>query len=434
MKLLQQTFYNLKRQPVIAGVTIIGTALSIFLIMVVVMLHQVRVLPFSPESNRDRMQHYHYISFGNTNWGDPLENNSNGPMSYKVVRELFYQLEEPEVVTAYLCQPVVKSVCLPKQKPFSADVREVDDAYFKVFDLDFVSGSPYTKADFDAGLPKAVIDENAATRLYGTTDAVGKEFLLNGASYKVTGVVKPVSTIATNAYSHIWMNTTSNCNYDNNWSTLGGWYSVTILAKDNSKESMDAVHSEVERRVTEYNKQIGVEGWQIVNRNRPYTQEKDVAGGSANIEPDEKAARKSRWIIFGILLIVPAINLSSMTHSRLRRRVSEIAVRRAFGQTKVSTVISVINENLIITLIAGVLGLVLSVVMAYFFGNMLFSQGYNFSLSQPETDMSMLMSWSTFGWALLFCFVLNILSSGIPAIQASRQPLVDSLRGGGNNH
>ena len=201
---------------------------------------------------------------------------------------------------------------------------------------------------------------------------------------------------------------------------------MTILAKDNSKESMDAVHSEVERRVTEYNKQIGVEGWQIVNRNRPYTQEKDVAGGSANIEPDEKAARKSRWIIFGILLIVPAINLSSMTHSRLRRR--------AFGQTKVSTVISVINENLIITLIAGVLGLVLSVVMAYFFGNMLFSQGYNFSLSQPETDMSMLMSWSTFGWALLFCFVLNILSSGIPAIQASRQPLVDSLRGGGNNH
>ena len=96
--------------------------------------------------------------------------------------------------------------------------------------------------------------------------------------------------------------------------------------------------------------------------------------------------------------------------------------------------IEVINENLIITLIAGVLGLVLSVVMAYFFGNMLFSQGYNFSLSQPETDMSMLMSWSTFGWALLFCFVLNILSSGIPAIQASRQPLVDSLRGGGNNH
>lgn len=434
MKLLQQTFYNLKRQPVIAGVTILGTALSIFLIMVVVMLHQVRVLPFSPESNRDRMQHYSYLSFGNTNWGNPEENNSNGPMSYKVVRELFYQLEEPEAVTAYLSQPFVKSVSLPKQKPFSADVRETDDAYFKVFDFDFVSGSPYTKADFDAGLPKAVIDENVATRLYGTTDAAGKEFILNGASYKVAGVVKPVSTIANKAYAQVWMNTTSNSNYDGNWSTLGGWYSVTILAKDSGKESMDAVHNEVERRVKEYNKQVGVEGWQIINRNRPYAQEKEVAGGSANIEPDEKAARKSRWIIFGILLIVPAINLSSMTHSRLRRRVSEIAVRRAFGQTKLSTVISVINENLVITLVAGVIGLVLSVVMAYFFGNMLFAQGYDFSLSKPETDMSMLMSWGTFGWALLFCFVLNILSSGIPAIQASRQPLVDSLRGGGNNH
>ena len=41
------------------------------------------------------------------------------------------------------------------------------------------------------------------------------------------------------------------------------------------------------------------------------------------------AARRQRIVIFVILLIVPAINLSSMTQSRLRQRVSEIGVRRA---------------------------------------------------------------------------------------------------------
>lgn len=432
MKLIQQTIFNLRQHPVISAVTIIGTALSIFLIMVVVMLHQVNVMPFAPESNRDRFLHYTYISFGNTSWSDNIEeNNSNGPMSWKVVKELFYNLEEPEALTAYTVNSEVSSVGLPKQKPFAADMRETDADYFKVFDLKFVSGAPYSEADFEAGLPRAVIDENVSNRLFGTTDAAGREFLLNGGTYKVTGVVKPVSSLAKNAYAHVWVNTTSGNGPKFDWATMGGMYSVTMLLKDEAGAEA-AVRDEFERRLDEYNKVVGEAGWKILNRNRPYTQEKTCAGNSANVEPDENAARQRRIIIFAILLIVPAINLSSMTHSRLRRRVSEIAVRRAFGQTKLASVLSVINENLVITLIAGLLGLLLSVVMAMLFGEAIFAQGWDFSLSRPQVDFTMLFSWSTFGWALLFCFVLNLLSSGIPAIQASRQPLVNSLRGGSN--
>ena len=51
-----------------------------------------------------------------------------------------------------------------------------------------------------------------------------------------------------------------------------------------------------------------------------------------------KAARRERVIIFIILLLVPAINLSSMTQSRLRQRVAEIGVRRAFGSTRIEMV------------------------------------------------------------------------------------------------
>lgn len=434
MKLLKETIYNLRRQPVIAAVTIIGTALSIFLIMVVVMLYQVRVMPFAPESNRDRMLHYSYLSFGNTSWGDPEENNSNGPMSMKVVKEFFCQLEEPAAVSAYTSMPDVKSVGLPNQKPFGVDVRETDADYFRVFDLSFVTGSPFSQADYEAGLPKAVIDENVAVRLFGTTDVVGKEFLLNGGSYTVTGVVKPVSTLANNAYAHVWVNTSSTSTPDDVWSTLGGWYSVTMLAKDGSEKSIEEVRSEVANRLETYNREIGESGWKIINRNRPYTQEVSAVGQSANNEPDVEGDRRGRWVIYTILLIVPAINLSSMTHSRLRRRVGEIAVRRAFGQTKLQTVISVICENFLVTIVAGVIGMLMSVVLAYIWGDSLFDMGWDFSLSRPKVDVSMLLSWSTFGWALLFCFVLNILSSGIPAIQASRQPLVNSLRGGNNNN
>ena len=50
-----QILYDLRHQPVISGVTLIGTALTIFLIMIVVMIQQIPVLPFAPESNRPRL-------------------------------------------------------------------------------------------------------------------------------------------------------------------------------------------------------------------------------------------------------------------------------------------------------------------------------------------------------------------------------------------
>lgn len=207
--MLKEIRYNFKSQPVIAAVTVAGTALSILLVMVVVMTQQISVAPFSPESGRDRFLHYRHLSFGNKEWGDITESNSNGPMNLKVVKSLFYPLETPEAVTAYAVGNATKSVGVTGDKPHSVDVREVDDRYFNVFDFTFVDGKPFTRADFDAELPLAVIDSNVARKLFGTENASGKEFNLNGAPYRVSGVVKPVSPLASNAYSQVWPNLTS---------------------------------------------------------------------------------------------------------------------------------------------------------------------------------------------------------------------------------
>ena len=130
-----------------------------------------------------------------------------------------------------------------------------------------------------------------------------------------------------------------------------------------------------------------------------------------------------------ILLIVPAVNLSSMTESRLRRRIAEIGVRRAFGSTRLELMGQIITENLVVTLMAGLLGLLLSVAFAYLGNSILFAQEYSQTLSPPAVDANILLHASTFGWALLFCFVLNLLSSGIPAWHASRTSIVNALGG-----
>ena len=105
-----QAWAQLRQQPLISAVSIAGTALAIFLIMLVVMMQQVKVAPFAPESNRDRFLHVHYMSITNKNWGG---GSSNGPMGLKTARECFQSLKTPEAVTIYTCMVVSTPVNLP---------------------------------------------------------------------------------------------------------------------------------------------------------------------------------------------------------------------------------------------------------------------------------------------------------------------------------
>lgn len=420
-----QTWAQLRQQPVITLVGIVGTALAIFLIMLVVMMQEVKTAPFAPESNRDRFLHVHYMSITNESWG--AGSTSNGCMSARTARECFQSLTTPEAVTVYTGYTVPTPVSLPGQPSTCVDMRETDDVFWHVFDFTFTDGKPYDKATFDAGLPVAVVTESVARTLFGTTEATGREFLLNHAPYRVAGVVKDVSTLADTAYGQIWVPYSSTETENDTWSTYMGSMSCTILAR--SRADFPAIREEAERRRDEFNKQISEEGWRLIYRNRPYDQEKQSIAFGANVEPDVAAARRQRWIIFLILLIVPAINLSSMTQSRLRQRVSEIGVRRAFGSTRLGMLGQIFTESLLTTLLAGVLGLLLSVAFAYLGNELLFAQEFSNTVNPPAIDASILLHASTFGWALLFCFVLNLLSCGFPAWRASRVGIVSALMG-----
>ena len=419
-----QAWAQLRQQPMISTVTITGTALAIFLIMLVVMMQQVQVAPFAPESNRDRFLHVKWMSIANKEWGDGT---SNGPMSVRTAQECFQSLKTPEAVSIYACQTESTPVGLPGQPSTGVDMLQTDDAFWRIFDFSFTAGKPYDKATFDSGIPVAVITESVSRHLFGTTESVGREFLLNHAPYRVCGVVKDVSTLATTAYGQVWIPFTSTNFKNDTWSDHMGMASCIILARHRS--DFPAIREEAERRQREYNTLIGEQGYELIYRNRPYDQEKNALVTGANVEPDVNAARRQRLIIFLILLIVPAINLSSMTQSRLRQRVSEVGLRRAFGSTRMEIMGQIVAENLVLTFFAGVLGLLLSVAFAYLGESMLFAEGFSKTVNAPLIDSSILLHVSTFGWALFFCFVLNLLSSGIPAWKASRVGIVNALGG-----
>lgn len=423
---IKSVFFNLRRQPVISTVTIIGTSLAIFLIMIVVMMAEVNTAPISPESNRPRMLHQRWTSIKSIGEDRYF---SNGTMSYTTFKGLFGPLKSPEAITAYNCWPTTGLLQERGGVATPVVLKGTDDVYWHVFDYDFIAGKPYDKAQFDAAMPVAVITANTARMLFGTTDVVGREVLLNYVPYRVCGVVKDVSRATKNTYAHIFIPFLSNHECNTSWQNdIMGALSVTILAR--TPDDFDKIRDEYNASMARYNKNIASTKYELLSLGRPYDQEKDAYALFATQEPDMDSIYILHAVIFAILLLVPAINLSSMTESRLRGRMSEIGVRRAFGCTRYETMMMILAENLVVTVIAGIIGLILSVVFAYFMQNFIFLFDMAaVEIPQAKISFTSLIHMSTFMWALLFCFILNLLSTGIPAWRASRANIVEAIAG-----
>lgn len=424
--IIRSVWFHTKHQPVLSIVTIAGTALSIFLIMIVVMMQDVMTAPYAPESNRDRFLHYPWLSTTYEETSDSRSN--NGPMAYQTAKELLLSLPTPEAATVYQVYQEAVAVSVAGGENLKVDMRAVDNSYWKVFDFAFVDGKPFSKADFDSALPVAVITESVARSLFGTSEAAGREMQINLAPFRVAGVVKDVSPLATKAYSQVWTNLSATSSMTDTWGNIHGYLAVTLLARD--RDDFTTIRDEYDKARKRFDDiQKEATGQRVISRGRPYDQATEAIQHNASGEPDLKAENRRRLTVYLILLIVPAINLSSMTQSRLKQRIAEIGVRRSFGCTRSRIITDIIVENLGVTIIAGLLGLLMSVIFGFLCNDILFAQEYSMTLNPPTVDSSILIHWSTFAWAMLFCFILNLLSSGLPAFNASRTGLVNALSG-----
>ena len=173
----------------------------------------------------------------------------------------------------------------------------------------------------------------------------------------------------------------------------------------------------------------GYPDYELLYRDQPDTYFVAAQRYSANNPPAVKQAVRQYIITLIILLIVPAVNLSGLTLSRMRKRLSEIGVRKAFGAPRRDLMIQVLSENMLYSLLGGVLGLILSYGATFFLGSMLFSIDF---MGNGVTDlrtmcMDLLFDPVVFLLAFFACFALNLLSAAIPAWRVTRTNIVDAI-------
>lgn len=295
------------------------------------------------------------------------------------------------------------------------DLKRTDGPYWRICDFRFLEGRPFTAEEDASGAHVAVISEEVRQKLFDGAPAAGRTFTLEGDTYRVIGVVPRVSLTRIAAYADIWtpIGTLKSSDYRHE---LMSNFNGLVLA--HSKADFPRLKAEF---------QAGLRNYPL---EKPYTQ--IITGLDTTFEatarqlPFTRSAESKPLLLMTIFAIaaalfmtLPVLNLVTLNLSRIMERAPEIGVRKAFGASRFALVWQFVVENVVLTLIGGVAGFVLTVIALRIINdtNVIPSAVFDVNLR-------------IFGYGMLIAIFFGVISGVYPAWRMSRLDPVLALRGG----
>ncbi|MCC8153629.1 MAG: ABC transporter permease, partial [Tannerellaceae bacterium] len=312
----KQAWQMLKENKFYSFIYILGTAFTITMVMLILTTYNIKTANFAPEVNRDRTL---FVSRARV---EPKDKNKPGYSaaytSLRIVKECYYSLTTPELVTAALPFFAV-TLNIPGSDEFiMCDRLSTDAKFWQLFSFKFIEGKPYDEADFESGIRKVVISQRIARQLYGTTRVIGETIEINKEPFIICGVVKDVPTLAENAYADIWLPYSSTREaeshiYDRE-NVLGPLH-VYILA--HHKDDFEVIRQEIKNKVSVINSAHEQTEYMLLGQPDDlasrYLRQKEV--NEVNLKGE---IQKYGLIIF-FLLFIPVLNISGLIISRMKK-------------------------------------------------------------------------------------------------------------------
>ena len=409
---VRQALHMMKEERLFSGIYIAGTALAIAFTMVIAVVYYAKLADIEPEVNRSRTVYVLPMLEIPKN-GYELKEPTNFYLSDEV-KEWFYPLKSAEVIsTSIKITDFFKDKAYAwykDSKPVPVVERLVDANFFKVYHFHFVYGRPFTPADSLS--PICIISRDISEQLYGKdVNPVGK-VLTATTDLRVVGVIEPTSSIAEQSFGQLFIPQNDGTNM------------VTIVLKEGcSVADLEKELKEVAHKRSVSNKNLD---YSFENRIWPHAQLQLSGGSTLSSWKDILLALFPQVFV---LLLVPALNLSGLVAARMKRRLPEMGVRKAFGAKRRELLHQVITENLVLTLCGGIVGLVITWLLLYVFRSWMFFAVSNHTTTMPEPTIEgeMLFSPLIFLIALAVCLVINLMSAAIPAWLSLRNPIVESM-------
>ena len=429
MLYFKQAWQLIRQEPLFSLIYIVGTGLSISVVMTVVIVFYIRVADLYPETNRSRML---IVKCGEAKSATDDWSNSYDGFSRRTVDACFSSLQEAETVCFVARQKDNEKYVQSDTHPGQVLVvpKYVDEHFWEVFRFHFLAGKPFTGADVRSALPTVVISAGLARRLFGTIEVVGRICRMDYEAFRIAGVVRDGSYALERSFADIWIPSTRLPGIDTNSDSSGLLGDLQVYALAPSAAKVEALKTEMDDRIRRYAQTI--DGWELNVHGQPDRPWQSCLRNYGSSTPDFTRIVCQYSMILFLLLFIPAVSLSGMADSRMERRSAEMGVRRAFGARTGTLMGQILVENLLFTLLGGLAGLFFSYGMVFFSRQWIMQIGQAATALPPTgTDVlfspGMLINLPVFGAVVAVCLLLNLLSAVIPAWRASRREIIYSL-------
>ena len=398
----------LLRRKFFTFVSLFGITFTLLVLLIVTAMLEHVILPTPVDPARGRTMYVNFMTmFGdNSSW--------NGKPGFGFLDR--YCRDLPGVETMSIVSEASGTVTYLDGERIELDRRRTDGSYWKIYDHEWLEGAPYTSEDDESGLHVAVISRQARERLLDGDPAVGRRVNVGNSSYEVVGVVEDVSLAADMAYSQVWVPMGTLTDPAVRTDLMGG-YSAILVAND--ADDFDGIREDFQARLAHV--EFPNPDHYHTMRGRPVSRVELIAGELGS-EDDEDAVRTATMVGMALaigFMLLPAINLVSVSLSRIYERASEIGVRKAFGAPSKSLVLQFVFENVVLCVVGGVLAFLLA-------GFLL--AAFNQTGILPHADFA--VNVRVFLVGLMLATIFGVASGAYPAFRMSRFHPVEALRGG----
>jgi putative ABC transport system permease protein len=405
----------LARRKFFTFISLFGICVTLLVLMVATAMLDQIFASQAPETRGDRTLGIYQIQLRNENAS------YSGFAGYGLLRRLTRNLtsELPAVENTSIFTLQQKAVSYLNGRRLDAWLKRTDGEFWRILDFRFLEGVPFTAEDERNANFVAVINESTRGRYFGGEPALGRSLEIDGQRFRVVGVVADVPILRVVPFSDIWVpiSTTKSSSYRQEYQ---GMFLGILLAR--SRADFPAIKSEIRARFKEAEAHIP-----------PATSYKVLKGGADTLfeavsriffstdSLEDSHPQRLLAVLLTLMvlfMVLPTVNLVNINLSRILDRSSEIGVRKAFGASSRTLVGQFVIENVMLTLIGALIGLVLSAAVL---------AALNASGVIPYSDLH--LNGRVFLYGLAIALFFGLFSGVYPAWRMSKLHPVQALRG-----
>jgi putative ABC transport system permease protein len=404
----------LLRRKFFTFVSLFGISFTLVVLMVVTALLDHIFGPLPPETRAERMAHMYWAAASK----DGKVKQLSAP-GYKLLDQYGRGLTNVEHFSIHSYP--LSALSFKHGQQIRSYLKRTDGEFWEVFSFNFLEGNPYSEADVKRGSFVAVINEATREKFFGSESALGRTLEIDGQFFRIAGVVPNVPIIRITTFADIWVPWTTSKS-DQYRQELIGLSMGSLLATTPS--ALPGIKEEFCARLA----RADWKKMDLGNQENQLTSYPEALFDTisrlfvVSLEESLQSHPRRLWTLLLILMILfmllPTVNLVNLNISRIRERASEIGVRKAFGASSRTLVGQFVTENILLTLVGGMGGFMVSVLVL----SGLTRSGW---IQYAEFQMN----YRIFFASLLLALFFGLFSGVYPAWNMSRLHPVEALRG-----